>query len=68
MGLCNRSIFVAHSVIDPRMRRKHTYIFLLPSLLAGSFTQGFAQSVSDSLAQDHRIEDVASQVLRRPAH
>jgi len=40
------------------MRCKHTYIFLLPSLLAGSFTQGFAQSVSDSLAQDHRVEDV----------
>ena len=40
------------------MRCKHTYIFLLPMLLAGSFTQGFAQSVSDSLAQDHRVEDV----------
>ncbi|MBF1395893.1 hypothetical protein [Porphyromonas sp.] len=40
------------------MRCKHTYIFLLPSLLAGSFTQGFAQSVSDSLSQDHRVEDV----------
>ena len=40
------------------MRRKHTYTVLLPTLIAGSFLQGFAQSPRDSLGTEHFVEDV----------
>ena len=40
------------------MRRKHTYTLLLPTLIAGSFLQGFAQSTRDSLGSERLVEDV----------
>ena len=40
------------------MRRKYTYTLLLPTLIAGSFLQGFAQSTRDSLGSERLVEDV----------
>ncbi len=41
-----------------RGARRSSSVREMMRVIMGSFTQGFAQSVSDSLAQDHRVEDV----------